>query len=222
MTHSVHRPSRRRVAVLGVLAVAAGLSALGWSDHQERTPAADSTPAATTPAVTATSGPPPTAGAAAAAPVPSLGTAIPTTPSRSGTPTPTPSPTRRPAGPTGCAASPSACGYPDGSNTGVPNGVALRPSKSVDADKNGQVIDGLDVTGEINVVASNVTIRNTRVTGGGDWVVVVRPGAANLRIEDSELQTPAGSPQDIACVLNIGDTRPTILRTDIHGCSAGV
>ncbi|HST65270.1 MAG TPA: hypothetical protein VLM05_08785, partial [Mycobacteriales bacterium] len=47
-------------------------------------------------------------------------------------------------------------------------------------------------------------------------------GAANLRIEDSELQTPAGSPQDIACVLNIGDTRPTILRTDIHGCSAGV
>ena len=80
----------------------------------------------------------------------------------------------------------------------------------------------MDITGEINVTARNVTIRDTRVTGGGDWVVIVRPGADGLVIEDSELRTPAGTPQDIACVLNIGDARPTVLRVNIHGCSAGV
>jgi hypothetical protein len=98
----------------------------------------------------------------------------------------------------------------------------LVASGSVAASRDGQVISGLDITGEINVTAKNVTIKNTRVTGGGDWVVIMRPGAENLRIEDSVLQTPAGTPQDIACLLNVGDGTPTLLRVDIHGCSAGV
>jgi hypothetical protein len=101
-------------------------------------------------------------------------------------------------------------------------GTRLRVSGSVTADKTGQVIDGLDITGEINVTAPNVTIRNTRVTGGGDWVVIIRPGADNLTIQDTELRTPAGTPQDIACVLNISDATPRILRANIHSCSAGV
>ncbi|HST64568.1 MAG TPA: DUF4082 domain-containing protein, partial [Mycobacteriales bacterium] len=178
------------------------------------------------PAPTTTVAPKPTATKPAPAPTTTKPAPAPTTTTPAPAPTPTaPAPAPTPPGGNGktnCAASPSACGYPDASNTGIPDGVGLKASRSVTADKTGQVIDGLDITGEINVTASNVTIKNTRVTGGGDWVVIVRPGAANLRIEDSELQTPAGSPQDIACVLNIGDTRPTILRTDIHGCSAGV
>ncbi|MET0931817.1 MAG: right-handed parallel beta-helix repeat-containing protein [Aeromicrobium sp.] len=136
--------------------------------------------------------------------------------------TPSPSPTTG-----GCADDPSSCGYPDASNTGVPAGVELTKSGSIDASEDGQVIDGLDVTGEINVTAKNVTIRNTRVTGGrgagaADWVVILRPGADNLTIEDSEIRTPEGSDQDIACIFNIGDSRPTITRVDIHACSAGV
>jgi hypothetical protein len=99
----------------------------------------------------------------------------------------------------------------------VPAGVALKKSGSVTASTPGQVISGLDVTGEINVTAANVTIKNTRVTGGAgvgnaDWVIIVRPGADNLTIQDSEVMTPAGSPQDIACVFNISDAKPTILR----------
>ena len=126
-----------------------------------------------------------------------------------------------------CAVQPSRCGYPDQTNTGVPVGTYLRPSESVVASEDGQVIDGLDITGEISVEADNVIIRNTRVTGGrdvgnADWVIIMRPGAENLRIEDSELMTPAGSAQDIACLLNIGNGQPTLVRVDIHGCSAGV
>jgi hypothetical protein len=97
----------------------------------------------------------------------------------------------------------------------------------VTADTDGQVIEGLDITGEINVTASNVVIKNTKITGGrgagnNDWVVIMRPGAENLAIVDSEITTPAASAQDIACVFNIGDGIPNILRANIHRCSAGI
>jgi len=139
-------------------------------------------------------------------------------------PTPAPAPTSVLVG---CAARPSSCGYPDATNTGVPKGTQLKESGSVTADRPGMVIEDLAITGEINVSAPNVTIRRVHVTGGrpvgnADWVIVVRPGADNLVIEDSELGTPPGTQQDMACILNIGDARPTIRRLDIHGCSAGV
>lgn len=126
-----------------------------------------------------------------------------------------------------CADDPGSCGYPDATNTGVPDGTKLTKSASITADQPGQVIDGLDVVGEINVVASDVTIKRTRVTGGrgagaADWVIIMRPGADNLLIIDSEIRTPEGTPQDIACLLNVGDGRPSVRRVNIHGCSAGV
>ena len=101
-----------------------------------------------------------------------------TTPSPTVTAAPTPPATTSPSSgtrPVNCAPKPSACGYPDASNTGIKAGVTLKKSGSVNADRNGQVIDGLDITGEINVTASNVVIKNTRVTGGrgagsADWV----------------------------------------------------
>ena len=153
---------------------------------------------------------------------PSMSTVKPA-PSATGTSSSAPAPPapNPPAG-RGCVDRPSACGYPDAGNTGVPAGTALRRSSSVTADKAGQVVDGLDITGEINVVAPNVTIRNTRITGGGDYVIIVRDGADNLTIQDTEIQTPAGTPQDIGCVLNVGSAKPRILRVNIHGCSAGV
>lgn len=167
-----------------------------------------------------------TPASAAPAPAPAVPSQEPT-PSAAPRPTasagsPVTTPSAKPAPGADCSARPSSCGYPDETTTGVPDGVKLRRSSSVKASRDGQVINGLDITGEINVTAKNVVIRNTRVTGGGDWVVIVRPGADNLTIEDSELMTPAGTPQDIACVLNVGDSKPKILRVNIHGCSAGV
>jgi hypothetical protein len=153
---------------------------------------------------------------------PSMSTVKPA-PSASTSSAPAPSaPNPAPAAGKGCVDQPSACGYPDAGNTGVPSGTALRKSSSVTADKAGQVIDGLDITGEINVTAANVIIRNTRITGSGDYVIIVRDGADNLTIQDTEIQTPAGTPQDIGCVLNVGSAKPKILRVNIHGCSAGV
>ena len=50
---------------------------------------------------------------------------------------------------------------------GVPAGTRLKPSGSITVRTRGTVIDGLDVTGEIDVNATNVTIENTRVTMTG-------------------------------------------------------
>jgi hypothetical protein len=77
------------------------------------------------------------------------------------------------------------------------------------------------------VVADDVVIKNSRITGGrpdgnADWVIVMRPGVRRLTILDSELRTPPGTHQDIACLLNIGDGVPILRRVDIHNCTAGV
>ena len=47
-------------------------------------------------------------------------------------------------------------------NVGVPAGTTLTPSGSITVSTPGNVISGLNVTGEIDVNANNVTIRNTR------------------------------------------------------------
>jgi hypothetical protein len=143
-------------------------------------------------------------------------------PATPGEPTAPASPTRL-----GCIDVPSSCGYPDASNTGVTPGTQLQRSGSVTADQPGQVIEGLDITGELNITASGVTVRDVRVTGGkevgnSNWVVVLRPGVTDVLLENVELTTPKGSEQDLACVLNLGDAVPVIRRANIHGCSAGV
>jgi hypothetical protein len=84
-----------------------------------------------------------------------------------------------------CFASPGSCGYPDPAfgNVGVPAGTTLKPSGSITIRTRGTVIDGLDVTGEIDVNATNVTIKNTKVTmTGGGCGRTTTCGNANIRL----------------------------------------
>jgi hypothetical protein len=81
----------------------------------------------------------------------------------------------------GCMPRPSACGYPDTTNTGVPRGTRLAALNGVvTLDRPGEVLEDKQVTGSIVVTAPNVTIRNVRlvvtdpnygisVKPGGDW-----------------------------------------------------
>ena len=82
-----------------------------------------------------------------------------------------------------CASAPSRCGYPDGTNTGVPAGVSLVkvPSQvssgpgwewsdvygAVVTTAAGAVISGLDVAGGVQVMHPNVTVKNSRITACG-------------------------------------------------------
>ena len=107
---------------------------------------------------------------------PTTTTAAPTTPPASPTPSPsspTPSPTQ-----TGCMPRPSACGWPDATNTGttgaltVVNGPASTASPS-------QVYSGRDVRGCVRVTAKGVTIRNVKITCGGYYAISVNAGPSS-------------------------------------------
>ncbi|KAA0233259.1 MAG: hypothetical protein JJLCMIEE_02323 [Acidimicrobiales bacterium] len=70
---------------------------------------------------------------------------------------------------------------------GVPEGVQLTASGRLKITEPGTVVDALDVSGSIYVMANNVTIKRTRVTYGGYHTIRVFPGVTGTVIEDSEV-----------------------------------
>jgi hypothetical protein len=86
---------------------------------------------------------------------------------------------------TTCASSPSACGYPDASNTGVPSSVKLTTVGTgagqvssgtgwslttggwVQVTGVGATLSGLNIPYNVNIVANNVTLNNDKITAGG-------------------------------------------------------
>ena len=90
-----------------------------------------------------------------------------------------------------CFSNPSSCGYPDATNTGVPPGTTLTASGSRTLSQNGQVLEGVDLTGSVTVTADNVTIRNSKLHtnsgGSGSTVITLNNGADNFTLEDSEV-----------------------------------
>jgi hypothetical protein len=87
--------------------------------------------------------------------------------------------------------------------------------------KDGTVIDGLDVRGDITVEADNVTIRNTRVRGQDDyWGILQRAGHSGLRVEESEI-FGNGRVRTQFGILNQGKLL-TVRRVDIHTISNGI
>ena len=71
-----------------------------------------------------------------------------------------------------------ACGYPSPDTTGVPAGTTLTPSGSITASTPGEVINGLAVSGTIDVSASNVTIEDTDVANASSccWGIRIESG----------------------------------------------
>ncbi len=155
-------------------------------------------------------------------------------------PTPAPEPTPTPTQSLNCAPSPSACGYPDATNTGVPAGVVLRkvpgeltsgPGWSWDSrgfirvDGNGAVVDGIEVEGEISVMAPNATVRSSKVTGRGQssMGISVRPGANNVTIQDVEIRgVDAGSGRIMVGVKAWGVSGLKVLRTEVVYSATGI
>jgi hypothetical protein len=120
-----------------------------------------------------------------------------------------------------CGYAPSACGYPDASNTGVRAGVSLNRSGCVTARGPGQVIENLMIDGcTIAVEAENVTIRNVRLTQTSVdmWGIIVREGAS-ARIENVEIAGRDQSTGSIQyAILSQTDKPVTVDRANIHHC----
>ena len=121
--------------------------------------------------------------------------------------------------PTAAPSTPEDTTPPGPDNTGVPAGVTLRPSGDLVVTDPGSVVDGLDVIGCVRVLASDVTIQNTRIRCGDPVtanVVQVGDGVTGLLVVDSEIDGLGRAD------IGVGWNDYTLRRVDIHGTNDGV
>lgn len=87
-----------------------------------------------------------------------------------------------------CFADPSACGFPD-ATTGA-NLLTLTPSGSVTASTAGQIVQNLDITGQLTIAAPNVTVRNVRVTAtsSGSGSAAISGTEPGLKVIDTTVR----------------------------------
>ncbi len=183
-------------------------------------PAPSASGTATTAAPT-TSTPASPAPAASSPRVTSPTATTPSSPASSGTGTP------RPPTPTDTAAggATSFAGFPTARTTGVRSGRALKVHQGdLNLTTPGQVVQGLDIHGYVNVTAPNVTIRDSIVRGGttptrGRGLIRdTTASATNLVVEDTEL-----APDRPSVYLDgLQGWNFTARRLDIHGTVDGV
>jgi hypothetical protein len=111
----------------------------------------------------------------------------------------------------------SASSWPNATNTGVPAGTSLTPSSSISVTTDGAVIENLDITGSITVLANNVTIRNVRITSGDYYPIrYFDNDNVGLLVEDSEIIGLSGS-----VTSAIAFQHYTARRLNVHGMADG-
>ncbi len=103
-----------------------------------------------------------------------------------------------------CITTPSTCGYPDATNTGVPSGTILTNSGSITVTTDGAVVENRNVSGQIIVRAKNVTIRNTRITSGDYYPISydARDNVSGLVVEDTEI---IGTNDAVTACISFGE-----------------
>ena len=108
-------------------------------------------------------------------------------------------------------------GFPDASTTGHLSSD-LEPSAGFVVAQDGAVIEGLDVSGKITVVADDVTIRDSRITTSEDYGIFVDENAVNARFQDL---TIIGT--GIECTAGLAPFGTwTASHLDVSGCEDGV
>ncbi|MFD0688155.1 hypothetical protein [Actinomadura fibrosa] len=110
--------------------------------------------------------------------------------------------------------------WPTLKSVGVPAGTRLKDSGPITIRKRGTVIDGLRVRTEINVDASDVTIRNTHLIAEGEWGIIQRRGASNLRVENVEINGDGRRKAQFG-ILNQGGMI-TVRKVHVHTVSDGI
>jgi hypothetical protein len=125
-----------------------------------------------------------------------------------------------------CAGKPHGCGFPDGTNTGVPASMTLKKVPGqvssgpgwhfnrlgfVVVDRPGTVLSGLYIPWIVNVTASHVTIRDVKVVATGQNAVGIGiENADDVTIEDSTISG-----------LNTGSGRLMDGIKDVYGDAVG-
>jgi hypothetical protein len=106
---------------------------------------------------------------------------------------------------------------PGPDNTGVPAGTKLTPSGSIKITTRGAIVENLDITGEVQVLADDVTIRKCRITSGDYYPIrYFDNDNKGLLIEDTEI---IGTSADVTAGISFSNY--TARRVNIHGTADG-
>ncbi|HEY5961554.1 MAG TPA: right-handed parallel beta-helix repeat-containing protein [Polyangiaceae bacterium] len=106
---------------------------------------------------------------------------------------------------------------PGPDNTGVRSGTVLTPSGSIKVEKRGAVIENLDITGEVTILADDVTLRNVRIRSGDYYPIrYFDNDNTGLLVEDSEIE---GTSDDVTAGLSFANY--TARRLNVHGSADG-
>ncbi len=109
---------------------------------------------------------------------------------------------------------PAFAAAPGEASTGVPDGIGLTPSGSIKANVPGTIIDAVEVTGSIHVLADNVTITNSRINAEGTFYgIKIASGVRGLTVADSEIYGARSA------AISYGEYDAT--RLDIHSSRDG-
>jgi hypothetical protein len=126
-----------------------------------------------------------------------------------------------------CAIAPSACGYPDATNTGAPAGITLRAVPSqlssgpgwhwdsrgwVEIDGDGAMFSHYSIEANVDVSASGVVVSDNRISVRGQSFGVSVRHARNVRVEHNTISSPAAA----------GSDRLLVGLKDIYGDSSGL
>jgi hypothetical protein len=115
-------------------------------------------------------------------------------------------------------ASSGSSSYPGATNTGVPAGTALKASGgTLTLSTNGQVVSGLDITGNVVITASNVTLQRSRITDASWNIIQISESATNVTIQDVEINGKGS----LAGANGIYGPA-TVLRSNIYGVENGI
>lgn len=107
----------------------------------------------------------------------------------------------------------STAGFPDTTNTGVPAGVVLTGSGPVTTTADNQVIDSLDITGQLTVKHNNVTVKRCRITTNQIDDAAVKGSGTGATIQDCEVLGGSGQ---LGSYNGIQLPAVTILRCNLH------
>lgn len=109
-------------------------------------------------------------------------------------------------------------GWPDATNTGVPEGVTLAPSGDLVISRRGAVISGLDIRGAVDINAPHVTLKNSRIRAARFDVVRIKPELEGVVIKDCEIDGTGTANAGSNGIRGAG----TFLRNNIHHVENGI
>ncbi|HWX67580.1 MAG TPA: hypothetical protein VNZ27_14265 [Rhodanobacter sp.] len=121
--------------------------------------------------------------------------------------------------------------WPNATNTGVPSGISLiNQSAPVDTGlvitADNTVIDGINLSGWINVQANNVTIQNSVITSNNWWGIQYADGVTGLKVLHNVIKSVPGQGPDNGGydygIAQLGNGSMEVAYNNISGFKDGV